>query len=770
MSDTYVVELNQNMASWSRPGEYEVQLATPIEINEGDQLSFRMASLDSNITDQDTILITNDKVLTGVFSYYEVNYNGDDKQSVGVGGGSTVAADYAYYAAYNDVELVRVTGIQMEIVGFRQGDPLNSDGGAYIVGTNGVGSTVDPNVNFSAVFSYIDVNGIVQQPAFTGSNVSTTTVPNAPGVTAYYTADTTGLLTLQVTPFVMRKNSLKFSGVNGLWPGARSDAVAKRTTFFFGAFVPRANTVAEYDDKYPYATTDFTLGTVTTVPVGNSTGNVLDKQVFSLTLKAGRYDPQSLAVQLTQLFSSAGGIKPAPISGDQIYVPNNPLLTRTDEPINANMVFNRVPATRVQTPIVFQDGETYKYFNPAAPTAIPPYFVGTTQFSIEYDVGGGQVFQLSYNHMPLSDPARPGEQDIGLFTNGSPGLGLTYNAVTSASGIVFHDLQPASFWQDQLGLRDKLIVPLLKDTNGLEYYTLTSMVNCITFGFQGLGSFLLPPTPTSGTNYPDFRKMSPLQPTTDPLYLNCTGLSRAIIGDTITVNRIGGYFLIEVLNVFRNGGGYIDNQQNRRQVSAVVSTQMDNNNCITGYSDSDSIGYVHRGSSYMISSAVVRILNPLTKVPVQTLGPNNTVWLQVQKQIQQMLSVAPVKKKPIIKRREQVSDKVDYAKVVRDREAAKGADRTPKEDVKEPAEDVKTKPKPQITLKAKPKKEAAAAEAAKPKPQIGAIREKLGFPPVGKQQPEPGAVAKKREMAFAGRLPPDESVSALREKVPPELK
>jgi len=696
--DTYVIELNQNMASRSSPGEYEVQLATPIEINEGDQLSFRQASIDSNITDQDTILITKDQVLTGVFSYYEVNYNGDDKQSVGVGGGTTVAADYNYYAAYNDIELVQVTGIQLEIVGYRQGDPLDSDGGAYIIGNNGVGSTVDPNVNFSAVFSYIDVDGNVQHPAVTGSNASSTPVAGSPGVIAYFTAEATGLLTLQVTPFVMRKNSLKFSGVNGLWPGERRDAVSKHVTFFYGAFVSRANKIAEYDDQFPYATTDFTLGTVTTVPVGGGTGNVLDKQIFSVTLKAGRYDPQSLAVKLTQIFSSSNGIKPAPISGDQIYVPNNPLLTRTDEPINANMVFNRVPTTRVPT-IVFQDGETYRYFNPAAPTVIPPYFVGTSQFSIEYDVGGGQVFQLSYNHTPLSDAARPGEQNIGLFTNGSPGLGLTYNAVTSASGIVFHDLQPEIFWQDQLGLRNKLIVPLLRDTNNLEYYTLPSMINTITFGFQGLGSFLLPPTP-SGTNYPDFRKMSPLQPTTNPLYLNCTGQSRAILGDTISVNRVGGYFLIEVLNVFRNGGGYIDNQENRRQISAIVSSQFDSNNTITGYSDSDSIGYIHRGSSYNISSAVVRILSPVTKLPVQTLGPNNCIWLQIQKQIQQTLSVAPVKKKPVIKRREHV----DYAKIVREQEESKSkapempkATEMPKAPEMPKATTVKIKPN--ITLK-----------------------------------------------------------------------
>jgi hypothetical protein len=146
--------------------------------------------------------------------------------------------------------------------------------------------------------------------------------------------------------------------------------------------------------------------------------------------------------------------------------------------------------------------------------------------------------------------------------------------------------------------------------------------------------------------------MSPLKPVADPLYLNVTGQSRAIIGDTITVNTTGGYFLIECLNAFRSTGGYIDTTENRRYISAVVSTQMDNNNVITGYSDSDTAGYVHRGASYLISSVVIRILDPLSKLPVLTLGPNNCIWLQVQKlpEVQSQTVTHPKKKPVIIKR------------------------------------------------------------------------------------------------------------------------
>ena len=79
--ETVIVELNQRSAEYSKPGEYRVQLAQPIIINEGDQLSFRMASIDTLKTSADTVIINNDVNLTAVFSYYDVDYSLTDKSA-----------------------------------------------------------------------------------------------------------------------------------------------------------------------------------------------------------------------------------------------------------------------------------------------------------------------------------------------------------------------------------------------------------------------------------------------------------------------------------------------------------------------------------------------------------------------------------------------------------------------------------------------------------------------------------------------------------------
>jgi hypothetical protein len=125
-------------------------------------------------------------------------------------------------------------------------------------------------------------------------------------------------------------------------------------------------------------------------------------------------------------------------------------------------------------------------------------------------------------------------------------------------------------------------------------------------------------------------------------YFDVTGQSRAIIGETVSINTDGGFFLIEVLSAFRRQGSYIDNRESRPQITAVVSSQYDSNNSITGYSDSG-VPFVHHGASYIISDCTVRILNPLTKQPATNLGENNCIWIQVDKapQAQQLKQPQP---------------------------------------------------------------------------------------------------------------------------------
>ena len=82
MSETLVLELNQNNADHPPKvnGDYIVTLADTVIMNEGDSINLRMASIDSQKADANTIVIENDTNLGITFSIYDVDYDNTDKR------------------------------------------------------------------------------------------------------------------------------------------------------------------------------------------------------------------------------------------------------------------------------------------------------------------------------------------------------------------------------------------------------------------------------------------------------------------------------------------------------------------------------------------------------------------------------------------------------------------------------------------------------------------------------------------------------------------
>lgn len=664
--ETVIVELNQRSAEYSKPGEYRVQLSQPIIINQGDQLAFRMASIDTLKTSPDTIILTSDINLTAVFSYYDVDYSRTDKAGytqtapwVGDGSGNPT---FDYFAAYNEVGTETITAITGQVLGYTppREDPTDPadytlPGGSFIVGSYGIGSSTDPRVNFGVTFSYIDTSNNLQYVQYSASTVAVVSPVPDWRYTAYGTVNPSsvsppqqpGFFLLKMPdgsnppPLTCKTGSFKLANITGYWPG-RYVANGPNFVAAFGpagsAAPPNGGTGAGYDTEFPYLESQFKFN-LTSTPVASS-GQSLDIQTTNAVLKAGRYDPAALAVQLTQLFSSANGLVES--NGRALFQPVNPLLTRTDGPLNENMSFRRMNIPNGTSNVTFDNTNTYSYWDISANQPIP-YFIGASTFAIEYGQAG-PVYQISYAHTPLSNPARPGEQDLGIFTYTNV-AGLQYNVVKAAGGIAIHDLQPISFWQNTLGLRDKLIVPLLTDSSGVQYYDKQALLNSITEGFHGLGSFLLPATETGTNTYNDPRKVAPIPPVANPVYIDVTGQSRAIIGESPQENVQEGFYLIEVLNFFRRTGGYIDAQENRINISAIASTQYLNANAVTAFSDSG-IPYLHAGEPYLISEAFVRILDPISKTPATGLGENTCIFLQIDRMRTTTLPPQPLPERP----------------------------------------------------------------------------------------------------------------------------
>lgn len=619
---TEVIELNRNQAIEFRgePGtensDFTCLLHKPVTVEDGDEVVFWRGFVDSYKSSADTIVIGNDTQLSIMYSIYDRDYlNSNKKQLDGVAdwGGPT----FDYFAAYVEkTSNLVLESITLNINGFVPGDyrppPYSRNtGGSFVINaSNGIGNAI---WWFTVTVAYIDANGELATAVCTGNNA---TVNLSLG--GWITTGPTIVVT-PVTPVTFKKNTLTITAYGGWWP---DETVAPTV-----GSCPPGETPGPLVKARPVLATDFILQSVNAVPAPDG-GAQLDLKMTSVTVPAGRYDPRSLAIYITQLFNTANGVK-ASTSGNQYFMPKNQFLQRTDDPDNADMFLRLVDFTHDPGTIQFTNANSYRYNVPT--------FIGASQFALEYG-SAGNAFSLNYAHMPLANPASPGTQNIGYYWTGTiAGNDLRYYTVDAASGILIHDLQPATFWRDKLGLYNQLICPLGTDDAGVKYYLPQNLTSKITAGYDPLGSFLLlPPAHAPGVAplYTNPRVMEPEPPELpgvgyeQVVFIETTGSTKAIIGNSLGVGSDGGYLAIEITGLPPREGNYVDATGVYPNICDIVSLES-LVGVIVGESDSG-INYTYRGSPFVITSCRVRYLNA-DKTPSLDLGKNNAVIIHIIK-------------------------------------------------------------------------------------------------------------------------------------------
>ena len=85
---------------------------------------------------------------------------------------------------------------------------------------------------------------------------------------------------------------------------------------------------------------------------------------------------------------------------------------------------------------------------------------------------------------------------------------------------------------------------------------------------------------------------------------------------------------IEITGLNVPQSNLISNNQNYANISAIVSKQYDSDDIVTGFADS-AIPYVHRGLPVKLSSARVRILDPISKEfeSPYAYNANSPIWI-----------------------------------------------------------------------------------------------------------------------------------------------
>lgn len=239
-------------------------------------------------------------------------------------------------------------------------------------------------------------------------------------------------------------------------------------------------------------------------------------------------------------------------------------------------------------------------------TCNTPRYMGTNQFSLEYDINGSGKFQISAMHLS----PYPSDTDADPCVNfiQTEQLAELYIEDTR-SGVFFTQLSPANFWQDILGFDlNKLIV--VDGPNGALATPLERSKN-ITSNFVGLDALIgstraLATVPTAVYSYK-------------------TTLTNPIIAPVSYNSPDSGYLLIEIKAIPTE---YDADDRTCSGIVQIASNNWDSSGFVTVYSDS-SIAFVNNSQEQMsIGSVNIRILDPVTKQPHTLLGDKSTIFLE----------------------------------------------------------------------------------------------------------------------------------------------
>lgn len=242
-----------------------------------------------------------------------------------------------------------------------------------------------------------------------------------------------------------------------------------------------------------------------------------------------------------------------------------------------------------------------------------PVYVGTNQFALEFDSDSGK-FQFTQTHMPMySTPtsSQPQAQPCCVVDSYLSSTGVTtYAPIDARTGVFFTNLQPASFWES-LGFDLTSLLVVDDNVNHVLKTKLTRGVN-ITSQFFGFDGFI-----SDCRKYP-----APLFAS----YEYVTDVVLSIAANQQLPNADSGYYLIELKGLTTQYS--TDNGDQLSSVMSIASKNYNQSGFITAYSDG-SIPFVNTGEPFTLTSIKVRILDPITKQVVNTLGAKNSVFIQI---------------------------------------------------------------------------------------------------------------------------------------------
>lgn len=673
-----VIELSQRDAyEVLAHGDYKVTTSSPVTNVIGG--NGRLAIIDSEKVLSNTIILDNNLLLSMTYSLYDVDYY-ESKNDDGTGttynpklryhsgagnpnlswyekdGQGGPGPDFNIHALYYKPSTLTFSRAQMTMTQYVAATTFNCTtgnnpgpvfhaaalAGSFVV-SQGMSAAafesgrvlkIPDEMVFKVRCQYLDTNGNKQEVYLVGNNAAYQELPQGTTGTnpLHLTEWSASSNKFYVTPegggtFDYIADTLVMTGVLGQYPGSQSQFKGTGSTplgpdWTNGIDEPGAPAYCGQNDQnlpIDAASFDFNANPDDNVPVA-ATDLILYKQTKTFTLPKGRYDPESLAITLSQILNSTDGMIPEIDSNaDRLLAPASRFLTLVGEgPVSGgatgDYALRLVDFDDNTTAITFTNDNSYTYGNAAG--NFETEYLGADECTLEYGTAGN-VFSWRKLHSSLQTAAGPEEVWVMNFQDTATNTDVYYE-VDKACGVMLHDLQPGDFWTNTVGLASASLVNLLKDDNGLEYYLPDTVKT--TSDFAGRAQFLGRDMATQGFRIP------PTIPNYGRMVAQVAdGQTNAIIGTVPQEDGDGGYFIVEVRGI-PNNNGLLGSNDTIPFASFYVSTQW-NSRYITGFSDSGQVFQIPEGTT--LEDFHVRILDPQTREVAQ-LGPENTILLNLQ--------------------------------------------------------------------------------------------------------------------------------------------
>ena len=350
-------------------------------------------------------------------------------------------------------------------------------------------------------------------------------------------------------------------------------------------------------------------------------------RVMSRKIEAKQYEPDELAITLSQAFSRLSETVSNQV--DSAFYSDNKLLVTSNE-LRLDLPYDgaTAPADDGNNRFRFyarDDGQELAIIGGAGAGKAETW-IGASQFDIKFQDNQFLIHQI---HTPILDV-----DSNNVTISHLSGTTKTYS--NKHAGIFFMDMQPHDLWFNQMKIKSSIIVPMAqgapKDFDGSGNAAAAPALQLldgvhITGDMLGLSSLISKPVQSPATNAEaqwdrpraNFQGEITIEDETIP-----------ILSDPVFETNVGGYYQLEV-DTGINNTNIVGKDVSNNKIKAIVSRFYTQDSYTSCYNEG-AIAYTHQSNEPLqLSNFNVRVLNGdgVLASLHENLGEDNTIFMEV---------------------------------------------------------------------------------------------------------------------------------------------